>query len=57
LLEGDASTRRAWAKLYIIEDGNTSDAAKAFKVVEVTAENIDTITIPSDKAFWIYLFK
>jgi hypothetical protein len=57
LLEGNVNDRRAWAKLYIIVDPNTGDAKKAFKVTEVTSDNIDTVTLPANKAFWIYLFK
>ncbi len=57
LLSGESSTKRAYGKIYLIIDGHTGDANKAFKEIEVTSENIDTVTIPERTAFWLYLFK
>ena len=57
LFEGNASDHRAYAKLYVIDDPHAAEASKAFKIIEVTAKNINTVTLPANKAFWIYLFK
>jgi hypothetical protein len=57
LLTGDANTKRGYAKLYVIVNTSTSDATKAFRVIEVTSANIDTVEIPARTGFWFYLFK
>lgn len=57
LLTGDATTKRGYGKIYVIVDESATTADKAFQVIDVTADNIDTIEIPAGKAFWFYLFK
>lgn len=44
------------AKIYIISDGNTTDPAKAFTILDVTKDNVSTLEIPGRKAYWVYLF-
>lgn len=57
LFKGSASTRKAYGKIYVVANGNSSDANTAFNVIEVTEDNLDTVTIPSDSIYWIYLFE
>lgn len=57
LLEGTAATRKAYGKIYRVVDGNASDAASAFAVTEVTSDNLDTVSIPANTIYWIYLFE
>lgn len=56
LFEGTASTRNAYSKMYLIVDGNSDDASTAFDVIEVTEDNIDSIEIPENSTYWVYLF-
>lgn len=56
LFEGTSSTRKAYSKIFLIVDGNSSDADTAFEVTEVTEDNIDTVQIPSGSTYWVYLF-
>lgn len=57
LFEGTPSTRKAYGKIYKVADGNASNAATAFSVIEITADNIDKVEIPSGSMYWVYLFE
>jgi len=57
LFEGSASTRRAYYKISVIKDGSASDPHQAYETITVTSENLDSVTIPAGKAYWLYLFE
>jgi len=49
------SSGRAYSKIYVVSNDKETDAAKAFQVLTVDANNADSITIPTGKIFWFYL--
>ena len=57
LFTGTAATRKAYGKIYQVVDGNSSDAATAFSVTEVTADNLSSVTLPAGGIYWVYLFE
>ncbi len=56
LFEGTASTRKAYAKMYLVSDQNASDAKDAFEVIEINENNLDEIELSDESIFWVYLF-
>lgn len=51
------SDQRVYGKIYVIKDVTATTATKAFDILDVTEDNIDTIGIESQTAYWIYLYK
>lgn len=51
------SGKRAYGKVYVIKDVTATTATKAFDILDVTEDNIDTIEIDGETAYWVYLYK
>jgi hypothetical protein len=51
------SSKRTYGKIYVIKDETATSATSAFKVLDVTEENIDSTEISGQTAYWVYLYK
>ena len=48
---------RAYASIYVVANPYAADANDAFEKINVTSANINQVTIPANRLFWLYLFK
>lgn len=51
------SERRVYSKIYVIKDETATSATDAFKMLEITEDNLDTTIINARTAYWVYLYK
>ncbi len=56
LFIGDRWTQQAYPVMFVVDDPYTTDPDKAFSEIVVTEENRETVKIPANKMFWIYIW-
>lgn len=50
------NSKKGYAYIPVIVNGNTDKPAEAFNYISVTSANIDTVTLSTNTAFWFYIF-
>lgn len=56
LFIGDKMTQRAYPVIFVIDDPQSTDPGTAFREIRVTQANRQTVTIPANKQFWVYVW-
>jgi len=47
-------SEKAYNTLYVVKRDDTNDPSLVFDIKTINSSNIDSITIPKDKIYWIY---